>query len=426
MQIHELHKLFLSSKGVTTDTRKIEKGQIFFALKGENFNGNQFALQAIENGAIYAIVDEEMPVKSNRIILVNDVLACLQDLARYHRNFLGIPVIAITGTNGKTTSKELIKSVLQTNFRVQYTRGNLNNHIGVPLTLLSFDENTEIGVVEMGANHIGEISKLCQIACPDYGVITNIGKAHLEGFGSYEGVIEAKSELYHYLKLNEKVVFVNGNDDLLLKLSSEINRFLYGTNPSFYVYGSFLDASPFLSILYNGINISTRLVGAYNINNVLLAICIGKYFKISDLKIAEAISSYMPENNRSQLISTKRNTLIVDAYNANPSSMEVSILNFLNIKSDNKFMILGDMFELGANSKEEHWKITELIHNCQFREVYFVGSHFFELKENYCDFVFFENIDFLIDLLKENLISGKTILLKASRGIKLEKIIPYL
>ncbi len=427
MDIQALHAEFLQSNGIVTDTRKVEKDQLFFSLKGDNFNGNEFAGKAIENGASFAIIDEAKYKVSNRYILVPDVLSCLQELAQFHRTYLKIPIIAITGTNGKTTSKELIRSVLQVKYKVGYTRGNLNNHIGVPLTLLSFNQNTEIGVVEMGANHINEIAILCKIARPDYGIITNIGKAHLEGFGSFEGVINAKCELYNYLKDNEKTIFINADDNILMERSKGLVRIKYGKDKIYFCHADFIEASPFLIIKWNGQLVKSQLVGEYNFNNVLLAICIGNYFKVDETDISKAISAYKPENNRSQLSKTDKNTLIIDAYNANPSSMELSILNFSNIKDENKLLILGDMFELGSASTNEHQKIIELILKKGFRNVFLVGKHFFSLKNNFnTPFEYFENADILIQYLVDNEITRKTILLKASRGIQLEKIIPYL
>ncbi len=427
MDTKALHGIFLNSLGVATDTRKVENGQLFFALKGESFNGNQFADQALAKGASYAIVDEAEYIKNEKYILVEDVLESLQKLANYHRKQLKIPIIAITGTNGKTTSKELVSAVLQAKFKIGYTKGNLNNHIGVPLTLLSFNKSTEIGIVEMGANHIGEIGNLCKIVQPDYGVITNIGKAHLEGFGSFEGVIKAKSELYLYLKDNNKPVFINGNDNVLLDNSLDLEKIKYGSDKSFFCYGEFIEASPFLSIKWNENIIQSQLVGEYNFNNILLAICIGSYFKVKDDVIVNALSAYKPDNNRSQLSHTEKNTLIIDAYNANPSSMELSILNFKNIKDESKLLILGDMFELGVNSRKEHQNIIDLLIQNNFKDVFLVGSNFYELKNDKFEWIkHFENTQKLIQYIGENEIKGKTILLKASRGVQLEKVIPFL
>ncbi len=427
MDIKDLHRIFLQSNGIVTDTRKVEKGQLFFSLKGDNFNGNEFAAQAIEKGALYAVIDQAVYDTDSRYILVSDVLNCLQELAQFHRIYLKIPIIAITGTNGKTTSKELIRSALQVKYKVGYTRGNLNNHIGVPLTLLSFTQDTEIGVVEMGANHANEIAELCKIARPDYGVITNIGKAHLEGFGSFEGVINAKCEMYSYLKKSNKVVFVNGDDEILVKHSEGTERIKYGKDNSYFCQADFVEASPFLVVKWEDQLIKTQLVGEYNFSNVLVAICIGKYLKVNDIDIINALSAYKPDNNRSQLTTTEKNILIIDAYNANPSSMALSILNFQNIKDSNKLLILGDMFELGETSMEEHQKIIELVVSKGFKNVFFVGKHFgtFQNKFN-TSFDFFENTSDLIEHLTINEIKGRTVLLKASRGIQLEKIIPYL
>jgi UDP-N-acetylmuramoyl-tripeptide--D-alanyl-D-alanine ligase len=426
MDTKSLHQIFLQSKGVTTDTRRVLAGQIFFALKGENFNGNKFSRQAIDNGAMLAIIDEPEHKLDEKYILVADVLTCLQDLAKYHRKYLGLPVIAITGTNGKTTSKELIRYVLQTLYQVEYTHGNLNNHIGVPLTLLSFSKNTEIGIVEMGANHCGEIAALCEIVTPDYGVITNIGKAHLDGFGSYEGVIKAKSEMYDFLRNNGRKVFVNSDDELLSFKAQGIESIKYGKDQNTSSNIKIDDASPYLSLQWKEKSINSQLVGEYNLYNILLAICIGEYFKIKDTDIIKAISGYKPENNRSQLSKTEKNTLVIDAYNANPSSMELSIINFLKIKAQKKLLILGDMFELGKLSKEEHRKIVDLLINNGFKNVMFVGQNFYELKNNSTNFLFFENTTNLIEYLILKNIANNTILLKASRGVQLEKVIPYL
>jgi UDP-N-acetylmuramoyl-tripeptide--D-alanyl-D-alanine ligase len=295
MKIQEIHSIFINSKGVTTDSRKIEKGQIFFALKGENFNGNEYAKSAIERGAEYAIIDEAEYADIERTILVKDVLNCLQELAKFHRKYLNIPILAITGSNGKTTTKELISSVLNKRFSLGYTQGNLNNHIGVPLTLLSFSKETEMGVVEMGANHIGEIEVLCNIADPDYGIITNIGKAHIEGFGSFEGVIKTKSELYNYLKRKKGKIFINGEDNLLLSQSTDLEKVSYGKKHNLFVSAEFIASSPFLEIKWDQFEIRTKLVGEYNFNNVLAAICIGSYFNVPKEKIVEAIEDYQPK-----------------------------------------------------------------------------------------------------------------------------------
>jgi UDP-N-acetylmuramoyl-tripeptide--D-alanyl-D-alanine ligase len=426
MKIQEIHSIFINSKGVTTDSRKIEKGQIFFALKGENFNGNEYAKSAIERGAEYAIIDEAEYADIERTILVKGVLNCLQELAKFHRKYLNIPILAITGSNGKTTTKELISSVLNKRFSLGYTQGNLNNHIGVPLTLLSFSKETEMGVVEMGANHIGEIEVLCNIADPDYGIITNIGKAHIEGFGSFEGVIKTKSELYNYLKRKKGKIFINGEDNLLLSQSTDLEKVSYGKKHNLFVSAEFIASSPFLEIKWDQFEIRTKLVGEYNFNNVLAAICIGSYFNVPKEKIVEAIEDYQPKNNRSQLTKTETNTLIIDAYNANPTSMELAIRNFLNIKEDNKFLILGDMFELGGSSKEEHHKIIQLADKLKFENAIFIGENFYNFRNEFPVYQFFENTTSLSNYLKINTIKNATLLLKASRGIKLEQVVDYL
>lgn len=427
MEIKKIHQLFINSKGVTTDSRKIVEGQIFFALKGANFNGNEYALKAIEQGARYAIVDEPHYVANERIILVEDVLECLHELAKYHRKFLDISILAITGTNGKTTTKELVSAVLHKKFNLGFTKGNLNNHIGVPLTILSFNSQTEIGVVEMGANHPGEIAFLCEIAAPDYGIITNIGKAHLEGFGSFEGVIQTKNELYNYLKNYNKPAFFNGNDELLLKLTEGMTTYTYGKDKSFDISAEFISANPLLTVKWGSYTIKTKLVGEYNFNNVLAAICVGAFFEVDDEQIVSAIRNYQPQNNRSQLTQTEKNTLIIDAYNANPSSMELSIRNFMNIHEPGKTMILGDMFELGASSEIEHEKILDLVKKLKPESTFFVGSYFYKFSDKQNDgFKFFETTELLCEYLEENELVGKTILLKASRGIQLEKVIEFL
>jgi UDP-N-acetylmuramoyl-tripeptide--D-alanyl-D-alanine ligase len=427
MDLQVLHKHFIESAGICTDSRKIVKNQLFFALSGQNFNGNQFANQAIEQGAKLAIIDDIKFKVNDKFFLVSNVLDCLQQLALFHRKQLNTTIVSITGTNGKTTTKELISKVLQKKYKVTFTQGNLNNHIGVPLTLLSFTSETEIGVVEMGANHPNEISQLCNIALPDFGIINNIGKAHLEGFGSFEGVIKAKSELYDYCKANNKKVFVNGDDSLLMDLSEKIERITYGKSNKDEVCAEFISANPLLELKWKEFKIQTQLVGEYNFNNVLAAIAVGIYFQVPDNEIGSAISEYQPQNNRSQLTKTADNTLIIDAYNANPSSMELAVRNFMNINASNKLLILGDMFELGEASEIEHQKIIDLVKNLNFEKAFFVGKNFFfREKENRDKFNFFISIDEMLNYLSKNKIAGYTILLKASRGIQLEKVFAFL
>jgi UDP-N-acetylmuramoyl-tripeptide--D-alanyl-D-alanine ligase len=425
MEIDSLYSIFNDSDGVSTDSRTTLPNQLFFALSGNNFNGNQFAEAALLKGARYAIIDDQKFKNNSKCILVPDALLCMQQLAIHHRSKLNIPILAITGSNGKTTTKELIRAVLGKKYNVAYTSGNLNNHIGVPLTLLRLTNEHEIAVVEMGANHIKEIEKLCQIAQPDFGIINNIGKAHLEGFGSFEGVIRAKSELYDFCKKNNKQIFVNGDDDLLMGLSEGMQRTTYGKAQSNQHFAGLISANPCLRIKWNDFDIQTKLVGEYNFYNVMAAISAGKHFDVPEKEIALALSEYMPTNNRSQLTITPNNTLVIDAYNANPSSMELSIRNFSKLTYDNKMLIVGDMFELGNESKLEHGKIIELAQSLQFEHVILVGTNFFELKpaENY---TFFQNVNDLMEFLRSNKVAGFTILLKASRGIQLEKIIPLL
>ena len=427
MNIEKLHKLFLKSSGISSDSRTISKGQLFFALKGDNFDGNKYAELALNNGASYAIIDNPNFKKQQQYILVDDVLISLQKLAAYHRKYLNIPILAITGTNGKTTTKELINAVLNKKFSVQATKGNLNNHIGVPLSLLAMNNDTELGIIEMGANHPGEIANLAQIAQPNYGLITNIGTAHLEGFGSFEGVKKTKNELYEYIAKTKGKLFVNADDQLLMDLSSKINRILYGKNTNKKNKFIVEKHDVFLQILWNDKQINTQLVGNYNFYNVLAAICIGLYFKLTKQEIIQAIEQYEPKNNRSQLLKTAENKLIVDVYNANPVSMKLAIENFVLLKASRKLLIIGDLLELGTVSHEEHKKIIELVKKHNFTEVFFVGNEFFQFKSDYnYPYLFFTDIDTLNKYLQNKKIKEYYVLLKASRGIKLEKAIPYL
>ena len=372
--IANLHSLFLECSSVSTDTRKIEKNSLFVALKGDNFDANTFAKEALEKGAKYVVIDNPTYLIDNRTLLVKDSLIALQELAKYHRTFLGLPIIALTGSNGKTTTKELIHAVLSKKYNTLATIGNLNNHIGVPLTLLRFTKETEIGIVEMGANHQKEIEFLCKIAQPDYGYITNFGKAHLEGFGGVEGVIKGKSEMYDYLKGNNKMVFVNVDDSIQKEKFTNIKRFSFSLNDSTAdVKISTIEANPMVKIIFNNQTIQSHLIGIYNANNINAAITIGNYFKVSDELIKEAIENYIPENNRSQLILKNGNEIILDAYNANPSSMAAAIANFIQLEKKNKIAILGDMFELGEESHNEHEKIVDLLINETSITIYFIG-----------------------------------------------------
>lgn len=427
----EIYGCFLLYPSISTDSRNITKDSLFFALRGDNFNGNEFAEQALRNGAAYSIVDEDAYATHEKCLLVDNVLECLQQIAVIHRMNLKIPLIGITGSNGKTTTKELINTVLSTGYKVIATSGNLNNHIGVPLTVLGITADTEIGIIEMGANHQGEIGFLCKIAMPDFGIITNIGKAHLGEFGSYEGVIKTKNELYQHLEATGGMAFVNIDDRLLADLSVRLNRIGYG-NPHHGINvnagGVVLQSNPFLHIEIAGQNnslIRTKLVGAYNLPNVLAAVSTGRFFGISDDKIFAAIELYTPTNNRSQWMETGKNHLILDAYNANPSSMEAALLNFGNIERHPKLVILGGMKELGKESEAEHKRIYDLAVSQNFDKILLVGDEYSKIAKNsYTDF--FQNVETLSEFLQHNPVSGANVLVKGSRGIRLERIISLL
>lgn len=424
-KIEDLHKYFLESNGVCIDTRKISKGVIFFALKGSSFDGNKFALTALEQGASLVVVDDES-IKGENVVLVDNVLKTLQELAKYHRNTFDIPVIGLTGSNGKTTTKELLTKVLEKKFIVTSTLGNYNNHIGVPLTLLNLNSDTEIAIIEMGANHVGEIAFLCNLAQPTHGLITNIGKAHLEGFGGIEGVKKGKGELYDFLRLNSGVVFVNYDSSILKSMSKGIKNVIPYLNDDFFqVIVSSEDDR--ISILNDkGDIITSNLVGEYNFTNIIAAICVGGFFGVSKDCIKSAISNYIPNNNRSQIIETNKNKVILDAYNANPTSVESALRSFGIEKLEEKVVILGDMFELGDYSQAEHMKIIDLIVQLGFLDVRLCGNEFKKGEKEYSRIKFFA----LKEELKQSLINeplvGKHILLKGSRGIGLETILPLL
>jgi UDP-N-acetylmuramoyl-tripeptide--D-alanyl-D-alanine ligase len=427
MNIASIHSLFLRCKSVSIDTRKIEVNSLFVAIKGDRFDANTFAKEALDKGASYVIIDNETYYIDQRTVLVEDSLVALQELAKFHREYLKLPIIALTGSNGKTTTKELISVVLAKKYRIKATVGNLNNHIGVPLTLLSFTSDTEIGIVEMGANHKKEIEFLCELAKPDYGYITNFGKAHLEGFGGVEGVIEAKSEMYQYLFNNEKLAFVNLEDPIQVEKSKILKSFSFGINKeNADVKITEVKANPFVIISYSGFTISTHLIGLYNANNINAALTIGKYFGVADSAIKEALESYIPENNRSQLVTKGSNQIILDAYNANPSSMNVAIENFLQLVSPNKIMILGDMFELGKESRKEHDAIVTMLFNEEKVNCYFIGKAFYGDKIDKNNFWFYETFEAFSDYLKETKIKNSTILIKGSRGMALERTLDFL
>lgn len=423
--IEELYNIYNSHPIISTDTRNITRDSLFFALKGENFNGNNFAIKALENGASFAICDEKTESDS-RIIIVENVLDTLQKLATYHRNTLKIPFIGITGTNGKTTTKELLYTILKTKYSVLATRGNLNNHIGVPLTLLSITNDHEIAIIEMGANHMGEIADLCKISKPTHGIITNIGKAHLEGFGSIEGVIKAKRALYDYVIENNGTLIVDSDNELLLMLSENANRFLYGEK-SGNIVGTISINAPLISVLLEekDTQINTQLVGIYNLKNILAAIATGRLFNIDLEIIAKALSSYQPQNNRSQLIEGKNNTIIMDAYNANPSSMVESLNNLQNISHNNKVIILGDMLELGTESTKEHQKIIDKIKEMNLSQSILIGECFSKFPKSETIQAFLSTSD-AIQFLEKNPILKALILVKGSRGLKLENLLPFI
>lgn len=430
MNIEQLYKIFQKYPTISTDSRNCQPDSLFFALKGDKFDGNKYIENVLASGAVYAIGDDKSLPKNEKIILVDNVLQTLQKLANFHRKKMNAKIIAITGTNGKTTTKELLAHILSTTYHTHYTQGNLNNHIGVPLTLLQLNEKDEFGIIEMGANHIGEIKELCDIADPDYGLITNIGKAHLEGFGSEEGIIKTKTELYNYLHEKNGVVFVNKDNPILKKYSKNLNTIFYSMAKNSFVSGSIVNSSPNISLEWENKEmkkhiVNTQLIGNYNLENILAAICIGSYFNVKDKEINKALSNYSPTNNRSQNQKTEKNTLILDAYNANPSSMNAAIENFNSLNIFPKFIILGEMKELGKYSKEEHQKIISLIKQYNFDKVFFVGEEFNN------DFVgingnIFLSTEELINYLKAHTIEGYHILIKGSRGNHLEKIIPYL
>ncbi|MBE8725428.1 UDP-N-acetylmuramoyl-tripeptide--D-alanyl-D-alanine ligase [Flavobacterium hungaricum] len=427
MDIQDIHSLFLECSSLSIDTRKIEKDSIFFAIKGDNFDANTFAKEALDLGALFVIIDNENYYIDNRTILVQNSLETLQELAKFHRAYLGLPIVALTGSNGKTTTKELINAVLSKKFITKATIGNLNNHIGVPLTLLSFTKETEIGIVEMGANHQKEIEFLCEIAQPDFGYITNFGKAHLEGFGGVEGVIAGKSEMYHYLRAKEKMAFVNLEDPIQIEKSSGIKAFTFGIKRD----NADLDiitvqANPFVEIDFKEFSVKSHLIGLYNANNINAAAAIGRYFEVNDLDIKEALENYIPANNRSQLMHKGSNEIILDAYNANPSSMAVAITNFVQLDKENKIMILGDMFELGAESAQEHKAIVDSVLKESNVRSYFVGKAFYENKISSSEILFFETFDFFKDFLQTAKFENNTILIKGSRGMALERALDFL
>ncbi len=424
MEIEKIHQLFLQCSGIATDTRKIATGSMFVALRGDRFDANTFAAEALEAGALYVIIDNAEYYIDERTIVVQDSLATLQQLATFHRHYLNLPIVALTGSNGKTTTKELINCVLSAKYRTGATVGNLNNHIGVPLTLLSFTTDTEIGIVEMGANHQKEIELLCEIAAPDFGYITNFGKAHLEGFGGAEGVIKGKSEMYHYLQAHDKTVFVNLEDPIQEKKTRNISRFTFGSNADVIIDS--VAADPFVEIGFANLTIASNLIGLYNASNINAAIAIGIWFKVDPIQIKKAIEGYVPENNRSQIIQKNSNEIILDAYNANPSSMNVAIANFIQLTQPKKVMFLGDMFELGDESLFEHEQLVLRLNNEKNIECHFVGKDFYSVQQPASHLYFHESFEKLAAYLKQHNFSNTLILVKGSRGMALERIVEML
>lgn len=424
--IEKIYELYKKAYTVTTDSRTISKDCVFVALKGEHFDGNDFALDVAEAGvAACVIADRKDLPRHERLFVVEDSLKALQELANYHRKKLGTPIIGITGTNGKTTTKELVSAVLSKKYDIVYTQGNYNNQLGVPLTLLRVTPQAELAVVEMGASHPGDIRELTEIGEPDFGLITNIGRAHLEGFGGFDGVIRTKNEMYEYIGAHNGMLFVNHDNELLMGLAKDIKKVTYGSTAKADVSGRILSANPYLSVEWNGKKIGTQLVGDYNFENVMAAICIGKYFKVNDDDIVDALSSYCPTNNRSQVIETGRNRVVMDAYNANPTSMAHALKNFRNICKYDNLLILGDMRELGSESQQEHQAILKLLKELGFKNVALVGSEFSKCSES-SEFSKFCSVAELAQHIQEHPVSGKDILVKGSNSIHLNKIIDSL
>ena len=444
MEMKELYELFLQHPTITTDSRDVPEGSMFFALKGDTFDGNAYATAALEKGAAYAVIDEkEYEKESNdRLILVEDVLTTLQQLAKYHRVHLGTPIIGITGTNGKTTTKELISAVLKKKYNVLYTQGNFNNHIGVPKTLLQLTKEHDIAVIEMGANHPGEIKTLVEIVLPDFGIITNVGKAHLLGFGSFEGVIRTKGELYDFLRVLQGTVFINNDNPHLLGISDGLKLVKYGQKDAkdLLVKGELVECNPFLKFEWqtsstltpqlSTVNcqlstVQTRLIGSYNLDNALAAACIGTFFNVPATDISAALEEYTPSNNRSQLTITQDNKLVVDAYNANPTSMRAALDNFRLIKAEHKMCILGQMGELGDVSEEEHQKVIDLLGDCGFEKVWLVGENFAKTAHP-AHYRLFANVEEVKAAIATEKPQGYLILIKGSNSNKLVQTVELL
>ncbi|NME71289.1 UDP-N-acetylmuramoyl-tripeptide--D-alanyl-D-alanine ligase [Flammeovirga aprica] len=422
MNIEKLYTIYLEHSTITTDSRNVPEGSLFFALKGGNFDGNKYAKSALEKGAAFSIVDDKEVAISDQYIVVDDVLTTLQELAKYHRQQFDIPVIAVTGSNGKTTTKEILLKICSTTFKTHATKGNFNNHIGVPLTLLSMPLNTEVALIEMGDNHVGEVAELCTIAFPNQGFVTNIGKDHIEGFGSFEQNVRAKSEVFDYLIKNEGLIYINSKDPILYNMSKRMKSPVYYGQEYDYANLEFIEVNPFIVYQDRQENrIETQLFGAYNFENILTAFCVGKKLGVTVENMNKAISSYKPTNNRSEILKTEKNTLILDAYNANPSSVEVALENLDKIESSiPKAFVLGDMFELGEISKEEHQNIVDQALKLNFDINIFIGERFFEHQNDQAKF--FKTKEEALEVIKNESINNHLILIKGSRSMGLEVI----
>ncbi|MDO5428355.1 UDP-N-acetylmuramoyl-tripeptide--D-alanyl-D-alanine ligase [Parabacteroides sp.] len=423
MSIIDLYDLFIHNPQITTDSRNCPKGSIFFALKGDKFDGNQYAGKALASGCVYAVIDNPDYYTGERTILVDNVLKTLQQLAHHHRKVLGLPIIGITGTNGKTTTKELLAAVLSTKFNLLYTEGNFNNHIGVPLTLLRLTHDHEMAVIEMGASHPGDIKELVDIVHPNYGIITNVGRAHLEGFGSFEGVIRTKGELYDYIRRSKGKIFIKKENEYLQSIAKGIEQITYGNGDDAFASGQVVSCDPFLVFNWKQQGklhtVETHMIGSYNLDNVLAAVAVGRFFKIPAERISRAIAAYEPTNNRSQFKKTDNNELIIDAYNANPSSMKVALDNFITMPVQPKAIILGDMRELGPTSDELHAEVVEQIKKGQFDKVFLCGEHFSKVGKEFSPFA---TTEAMVEELRKQPLKGYHILIKGSHSMGLEKL----
>ena len=423
MSIIDLYDLFIHNPQIPTDSRNCPKGSIFFALKGDKFDGNQYAGKALASGCVYAVIDNPDYYTDERTILVDNVLKTLQQLAHHHRKVLGLPIIGITGTNGKTTTKELLAAVLSTKFNLLYTEGNFNNHIGVPLTLLRLTHDHEMAVIEMGASHPGDIKELVDIVHPNYGIITNVGRAHLEGFGSFEGVIRTKGELYDYIRRSKGKIFIKKENEHLQSIAKDIEQITYGNGDDAFASGQIVSCDPFLVFNWKQQGkwhtVETHMIGSYNLDNVLVAVAVGRFFKIPAERISRAIAAYEPTNNRSQFKKTENNALIIDAYNANPSSMKVALDNFIAMPVQPKAIILGDMRELGPTSDELHAEVIEQIKKGQFDKVFLCGEHFSKVGKEFSPFA---TTEAMMEELRRQPLKGYHILIKGSHSMGLEKL----